>query len=353
MKSQTIQARVLSDVNALPVNPRKLYRSTKPIAWLCWITCLSLTLGADAEAVKQEEVSYQGWPNCIRLTNGEIELIATTDVGPRIIRLAFNGEENLFKEWPEQLGKTGGSSWRIYGGHRFWHAPEVRPRTYAPDNSPVKHQWDGKTLTLTQPTESSTRVQKEIEITLAPNRNRVEVLHRLINHNPWEIEVAPWALSVMQGPGRVIVPQEPKSDQLLPVRAIALWGYTEMGDPRWTWGNRYIQLESDPEANDAEKFGVRNSLGWSAYVPKGRDDLFIKRYPERSDAEYPDFGCNAEFYTNGDMLEVETLGPLVDLPPEASVEHVERWFLFQQSVGRTEDAIDEALSPLIEKTASQ
>ena len=30
----------------------------------------------------------------------------------------------LFKEYDEQMGKTGGDEWRIYGGHRLWIAPE-------------------------------------------------------------------------------------------------------------------------------------------------------------------------------------------------------------------------------------
>ncbi|MCJ7665262.1 MAG: DUF4380 domain-containing protein, partial [Actinobacteria bacterium] len=80
---------------------------------------------------------FGGWENCLRLENDEIELVATTDVGPRIIRLGFKGGQNLFKEFGDQLGKTGGDQWRIYGGHRLWHAPEAVPRTYFPDNKPV------------------------------------------------------------------------------------------------------------------------------------------------------------------------------------------------------------------------
>ena len=36
-----------------------------------------------------------------------------------------------------------------------------------------------------------------------------------------------------------------------------------------------------------------------------------------------------ETFTNEDMLEVETLGPIVNLDPGASVEHVENWSLHQ------------------------
>jgi hypothetical protein len=35
-----------------------------------------------------------------------------------------------------------------------------------------------------------------------------------------------------------------------------------------------------------------------------------------------------ELFTNADMLEVETLGPLTELAPGSQVEHMERWSLF-------------------------
>ncbi|MEY3150524.1 MAG: hypothetical protein RLY92_751, partial [Chloroflexota bacterium] len=84
-----------------------------------------------------EKISYSGWPACWRLRNSTVELIATSDVGPRVMRFAFVGGENVLCELPDTLGKTGGTQWRNYGGHRLWHAPESRPRTYHPDNTPV------------------------------------------------------------------------------------------------------------------------------------------------------------------------------------------------------------------------
>jgi hypothetical protein len=58
-------------------------------------------------AVKIEKTAYGGWPNCYRMTNGEVELIATTDVGPRVIRFGYVGGQNLFVEFKDQLGKSG------------------------------------------------------------------------------------------------------------------------------------------------------------------------------------------------------------------------------------------------------
>lgn len=294
--------------------------------------------------VVMEKVSYAGWPNCIRLANQGIELIATTNVGPRIIRFGFIGGKNIFRETPD-AGKTGGDVWRNYGGHRLWHAPEIKPRSYAPDNDPIEHRWDGTTLNLVQPTEAPTGIQKEIEVTLDPGRNCVTVRHQLANKNLWPVELAPWALTVMQGPGRAIFPQEPPSTGLLPVRPVGIWGYTNMADSRWTWGAKYIQLRCDPALPTPQKFGAGETQGWGAYCRDGQ--VFLKRFPFDSAATYPDYGCNVECYTRGEMLELESLGPLTRLLPGAAIEHVERWYLHKAQVGDSDEQIEAALAPLL------
>jgi hypothetical protein len=301
-----------------------------------------------------EKVSYAGWPNCIKLANGQIELIATTDVGPRIIRVGYIGEQNLFKEYEDQLGQTSGDKWRIYGGHRIWHGPEDIERTFFPDNSPIDYKWDGKTLKLLQPVEALNGIEKHIELTLDPEQNHVKVLHRLINRNQWDIKAAPWALSVMAQHGTLILPQEPfrpHPEYLLAARPIVLWHYTDMSDPRWTWGEKYIQLKQDPDRKTKEKIGLLNKQGWGAFYLNG--DLFLKRYPYDPAAKYPDYNCNTATFTDGDMLEFETLGPFVKIPAKGGkVEHVENWYLFKAELGEGESEIDEKVLPLLEKTTA-
>ena len=82
---------------------------------------LLLAMSANA-AVKIEKASYKGWPNCYRISNGEVELIVTGDIGPRIMRYAFLGGQNFFKEFTGDLGKSGEAAWVARGGHRIWAA---------------------------------------------------------------------------------------------------------------------------------------------------------------------------------------------------------------------------------------
>src|SRR5438094_914376 len=182
------------------------------------ITLVASTAGA---AVKVEKIAWRGWSNCYRVSNGSVELIVTGDVGPRIMRYGFVGGQNVFKEFPGQLGKSGEQKFQLRGGHRVWKAPEDPIATWAPDDVAV-----------------------EVQLT-----------------------------------------------------------------------------------------------------PEG----LVARYQAEPDKTYPDFGCSFETFTNGDFLEIETLGPMTKVEPDGSVAHVERWSLFRNvKLASFSDAeLDKVLPPLL------
>ena len=298
--------------------------------------------------VKVEKIEYHGWPNCQKISNDLVEMIVTADVGPRIIYFGFKGGENQMYENPADIGVTGGDTWHSYGGHRLWHAPEDVVRTYAPDNHPVqvKILKDGAKLTCTT---EPTGIQKVVEIHLSETEAKVKVNHTLINHNLWTVPLAVWALTVMRQGGKVIAPHSPRvghDESLLPNGMFALWGYTKMDDPRWTWGEKYFFLRQDSSMKTNQKLGSRNVNGWAAYQRK--DVVFIKKFGFNPALTYPDFGCNFETYTDPNILEVETLGPLVQLEPGKKAEHLEEWSLHNgiKEISNDADA-DRYLLPLL------
>lgn len=295
-------------------------------------------------------VPYGGWSNNIRLANEQIELIITLDVGPRIIRCGFIGGPNLFKEFAPQMGGTGESEWMIRGGHRLWHAPEAKPRTYALDNVPVAAETlDDYSVRLIPDPECANGLQKEMDLILDATTNRVVVIHRLTNIAPWDIELAPWALTVMDAGGRLVIPlpeKRPHTEVLTPECPLVLWPYTDMADSRFLWGSRYITLSQDA-AKGATKLGMLQQLGWAAYLVHGT--LFVKYFDCDPCAPYPDYGCNFETFTNEEMLEVESLGPLTVLEPGETVEHVETWKLFADVPAMSDEAsLDRTIRPLVE-----
>lgn len=313
------------------------------------------------KGVSMEKISYNGWPNCIRMSNGTVELIVTTDIGPRIIRYGFVDQENELYEFTDQAGKTGGDEFRLYGGHRLWLAPEKKELTYFPDNSTVDYEMYDNMLRLVPGIESTTGIQKELLITLNQDDSSVKIIHRLTNHSGNSIELAPWSISMMGPGGFGIIPQEPYSPHpdipdypgqvidpkfYLPVRTMVLWSYTDLSDPRLQFTPKYVTLKQDINTKRPTKLGLSNSQRWAAYARDGH--LFIKTFSYDPKAVYPDSGCNFETFTDSRFLEIESLGPLVNLPAGQEVSHEENWSLFDHvSVDPTEKSIDGNVLPRV------
>src|SRR5262249_24786050 len=157
--------------------------------------------------------------------------------------------------------------------------------------------------------------------------------------NVYAVELAPWALTVMATGGECVFPQPSygsHAENLLPVRPLAMWAYTNMADPRWTWGKRVVRLRQTPE-EPPQKIGVLVTQGMAGYANHG--NFFYKRFGCEKGASYPDFGCNFETFTRNDVLEIESLGPLQTISPGEFASHVERHYLV---LGVTPPSVDEA-----------
>jgi len=285
------------------------------------------------------------------MTNGEVELVVTGDIGPRIIRYAFAGGRNLFHEFASQAGKSGESTWQNRGGHRLWVAPEAPPPspvTYALDNFSVDITLKGGAIIATPPVEREAGLQKQLVVKMAPAGSGVEVLHRITNLNPWTIELSAWALTVM-APGGVgitgLPPRGTHPEMLAPTNPLVIWAFTDLSDKRWQFTWKYVLLRQDPKSPTSQKIGSFNPETFGAYHLG--NELFVKRYRANPAQTYPDMGASFEMFTNREVLELETLGPLTKLAPQATVEHVERWSLHKniRITTWTDEELDEALRP--------
>ena len=178
------------------------------------------------------------------------------------------------------------------------------------------------------------------------------VNHRVINRDGRPTKLAPWAPTMMKPGGKAILPLPLRApmdkDHFQAVGPMTLWSFTEFADSRWTLGTEYIQLQqrTNPTGRFPEQMtGLYNPAGWGAYFLNGT--VFFKSAAVIAGAAYPDFGCNFEIFTNPEFLELETLGPQVELRPEESVRHIETWTLFQNVPNGKDDAwIREAVAPL-------
>ena len=284
--------------------------------------------------VEVSKVRHEVFGNCVRLANGLIELWVTVDFGPRIIRFSRIGKENIFFEdtkmapLGEYLDAYGGDVVKLCGGHRLWISPEILPRCYYPDNKPVECKEIPGGAEFTPPVEVINGIQKSLTITLDEGKPTVVIDHGIKNCGQWEIELAPWAITVMDKDAVEVVPMPASKTGLLPNRALVLWDYAAMNDSRVYWGKDYITLRQDKTMANPFKFGLYNEAGWCAVFNKGQ--AFFKYFEPVAEWEYPDGGCNFESYTNGDMLEAESLGALELLQPGEWANHIEEWALYEE-----------------------
>jgi hypothetical protein len=200
---------------------------------------------------------------------------------------------------------------------------------YFPDNHgvTVTEMKDG--LKLVGSIEPDTHTRKSISIQTSPNRPFLMIKHMIKNHGTESIRLAPCAITMLRPDSTALLPQQVglvDKDGFLPNRNLSLWSYSRWDDPRLELGQDLIQVKSD-SSKRALKLGYFNVLGWLGYVFE--DVFFLKRFGVRRDEAYPDNGCNAEVSSTDRMIELESLGALVDLKPQEELVHTETWELYR------------------------
>jgi hypothetical protein len=295
-----------------------------------------------------QKISFQGWNNCYGYENSHFKAIITTDVGPRVIHLSTASGENQFFVNEEVAGSSGSDEFVMYGGHRFWIAPESNERTYVPDNHPAKATIERNILSVTAPIEPI-GVQKTLTFEPVGDSNGIKVSHVLVNKSNEPIEIAPWGLSVMRSGGTAIIPLPPKAlhtELLTPTLSFTHWGYTDITDARWGWGEQFLFLRQDEHIGNPQKIGIHSGQDWAAYLNDG--NLFIKVAKYLPDVVYPDYGSHFEFFTNDYMLEIESLGALAVFEPGHQVTHVEYWSVFENvKTVISEEGVIKTILPLV------
>jgi len=267
----------------------------------------------------------------IALENQHFRIECLAEAGPRIVRLipSWMGE-NIFAEAPDMTLIAPAGEFHYYGGHRLWFTPESLSGTYTPDNNGVEIEERKNGLLLRGPVDPRTHVRKTIFVQLSASEPFVLVKHTLENTGRQPITLAPWAITMMRPGGIGMLPQQYKNmdvDGLLPNRHFALWPYTHWGDRRLRFGEEFITVKAGAP-REGMKFGYFNPHGWLGYLFD--DVLFVKRFGVRSDATYPDYGCNSEVFSNHRTVELQSLGAITELAPNQSVAHTETWEVYKE-----------------------
>lgn len=295
-------------------------------------------------SAKCYETVYKNYGKCLCLDNGRIKLIATIDVGPRIVFFGFSGGENvLFEDTDRNFYEinSGYGVWYAYGGHRVWCAPETMPETYFPDNSKVEAVFEDNTLTLMP---AKTKFGKQLSLVITMNDDdSVIVDNRITNCSDKPAEFAPWSVTGLAAGGTEIIPLCREDKGFLPNRTMALWSYSSISDERFTLTDKYALLKQDPAAKTRFKAGF-NVTGKQIVYVNGRR-IFRLSFDGYKETVYPDFCCNFETFTNNLFLECELLGELKTYQPGETASLKEKWEL-SMTEWNPDKVIDEFISKL-------
>jgi hypothetical protein len=290
-------------------------------------------------------------PVVASITNGLIRVEYLTTGGPRITGLYLLNPDSSTPETGNLLAEKLGIQWdtpygpySFSGGHRLWIAPENPAFTAIPDNSGlvVKTISDPSRISLIQPANALTPIQRSMCIRLHVNHPAVSVEHELKNDGSETAKLSPWAITQFPMGGLAVLPHDASGidpHNLQPNRNLVLWPYTHLDDPRLRVSDQGCLLYANSMPTPC-KIGAFNRLGWLAYFRKG--NLFIKRFltytektgstdelsPNELVSSFPDLGCNSETYVKDKFIELESLGPVVPVEPGESITHVEEWLAY-------------------------
>jgi hypothetical protein len=293
---------------------------------------VGLTGGGRTGQVVVERTTYRGWSSCVRLHNETVELVIVPSIG-RIMRFGPLGGPNMLWENPDCWGAASPPAaerrdWINYGGDKIWPAPQERwswPPDPWLDGSPsqVTVRRDDSVIMET-PTSETLGLKIRRSIVLSADRPLVSITNILCNAGHQPVEWSIWEVTQVDSPEFAAMPAcaadgFPNGYRVLP-------GIPSEPASLVTRRGKVAEARRNPvaaykigSAPDETRLWCRKD-GWR----------FTMAGPRRGGGTYPDGGCNVEIYSNPDpapYMELEALGPMVNLPAGGSAVMRTSWTL--------------------------
>ncbi len=290
-----------------------------------------------SSAVTVTRLTYHGWRDCARISNGLVEAIVVPQIG-RILAFQFVGhpESSPIFTNPDLLGKTGADvkagDWANFGGDKLWPSPQSDWPQYIGHTWPPPPEFDGVPqrleivpggVRLIVPLSAEFGADASRTITLRPGEARLSIAQTIRRTaaptgKGGLLPLGLWSVTQTRGDGTIYLPLNPKSRFPLGFvtfdndsRPVLNPGKLPLG---WTRSRALLMGQRD--AKTSTKLGADNSSGWIASL-YGGTILFSEHFLAHPGQSYPDGGCSAEVYANSGAtayVELELLGPLQSLP---------------------------------------
>lgn len=269
--------------------------------------------------VKMESVTYKGWNNSYRISNGTVELVVVPSVC-RIMHYGFTGGPNMLWENTPLLGTMDdgklGTNWRNVGGDKVWPWPQddwgkLLPQAWPPpaaaDSLPFHAEVvDKGILRISSLPIAPWGVQIVRDIRLEPTGTVVHVTSKLWRNGEGVASpCAPWTIT--QVPANSWVMARPLPTTKLPEKFKGMSGNAHFKSVTSTSEGMAL-VERNPQ--QATKIGIEADL----VATLEGDTLFTVRFapttPADNDGHSYVAGDQAQFYSQPDDAAAAKMGTL-------------------------------------------
>lgn len=280
-------------------------------------------------------VTYHGWKDALRLTNGRVEVVIVPSLG-RVMAFQRAGQPgtNILWENPALTGRPFPYSapypanyvdWPNYGGDKLWPSPQdawpqvqQQSGNWPPDPEmeagPYQVTLYQNGLRLTGPVSQNWGLRSVRDFKLLPGADTLVLRETFCRVAPASgARQAPpvglWNVAQIRPQATVYLPLNPRSR--FP------GGFYTFGAapaaPGWDVAGGLLAITYQPGVG--RKVGVDARNGWLAALYEG-GLLFSERFALNLKGRYPDAGTSLQVWNNGDpaYLELEAQGALSPIP---------------------------------------
>ena len=278
--------------------------------------------------IKVERGTYHGWKKCVRLSNGDAELIFVPQLG-RIMRYGYIGAPNILWNNDDLLGKVmdpehSPKDWMNFGGDKLWPAPQSK-WGWPPD--PIMDAGlqevglikDG--IEVRGPVSPANQVKFSREIQLNAGGSGVTIKNTLTNVGKEIVSWSCWEVAQVDDPDRLRMPVNKAGSH--PAGYFVFEGNAP-DDGLLTLGADSLTLLRSK--TKSAKIGGDSTAGWIE-AERGHFRFRMQALVETG-KPYPDSNSPLQIYTSANpaaYAELELLSPIVRLKPGQSTSFTVKW----------------------------
>ncbi len=274
---------------------------------------------------------YHGW-DAYKLDNGTATAVVVPSIA-RIMDFRLDGGDNVIWQNESMLGKESivtNSDWQNFGGVRLSVSPQAKwgwPPDPLLDRGACKADIISGVLNIKGEPAPVLGVRLDRAIWMDKKSSSLHLRYSMQNISSNAVSWGIWNIVQLKAGGKILLPapKDAKIWEATEKEGTGIWNPIKGGVFKfWRQENDMFVMQ---HTNQTSKIFATSSDGWVAYVYG--DTVYVLSFNANQNAKYPAGEGNAEVYTNGSYVELEHIGPLVNLAPGETTVLDEQWQMFK------------------------